>query len=324
MSFSKNPPSVSENLLSVSRRSMNVDFEVLIPRLVFGRAMEASIDALDEVERLEKVLSVFRFDSKVQYINLTAQHEAVKIDDEILNLITQCQLISEQTNGAVDITSGLLWKIWGFSSGRGVVPSSADIARALETVDYKSLIIDKENKTIKFSKPSTELNFGCVGKGFALDIASVRLCDYGVDRFIFHGGLSSILARGKDWRVGITDPLRGDQRLTEVNLSDYAISTSSSQKQFFRYKGHRYSHLIDPRNGTPSEGVFSVTVIAPTATLAELLSTAFFIMGFEQSEEYTKNHPEISAMFILPTKDKNKNYEIKTIGNFEEFIFNHR
>jgi thiamine biosynthesis lipoprotein len=281
--------------------------------------MEGAIDALDEVERLEGVLSVFRFGSIVQCINLTAQHEAVKIDDEVLDLITQCQLISDRTNGAVDITSGLLWRIWGFSSGKGVFPTEAEIERALGSVDYKSLIIDAENKTIHFSKPSTELNFGCVGKGFALDIASRRLCDYGVDRFLFHGGLSSILARGEGWRVGITDPLRGDKRLTEIILSNCAISTSSSQKQFFRHKGHRYSHLIDPRTGVPAEGVFSVTVIAPTATSAELLSTAFFVMGFEQAENYPKKYPEISAMFILPTKDKSKNYEIKTIGNFEEY-----
>ncbi|MDR1480660.1 MAG: FAD:protein FMN transferase [Planctomycetaceae bacterium] len=306
-------------LLSVSRRAMNVEFEVLFPRLMFSRGTEAAIDALDEVERLERVLSVFRFDSRVQYINLTAKHEAVKVDDELFGLITQCQLISGQTGGAVDITSGLLWRLWGFASGRVVVPCESDIAAALESVDYKLLQIDSVAQTIQFSNVLTELNFGCVGKGFAIDVASARLCGYGVDKFLFHGGLSSIWARGENWRIGILDPLRGDQRLTEVCLSNNAISTSSSQKQFFRYKGHRYSHLLDPRTGVPAEGVFSVTVIAPTCTIAELLSTAFFVMGFDQAEEYQKQHPEISAMFILPTKSKNRNHEIKYIGNFEKY-----
>jgi thiamine biosynthesis lipoprotein len=305
-------------LLSVSRRAMNVEFEVLFPRSMFPQGTEAAIDALDEVERWERILSVFRFDSRVQYINLTAQNEAVKLDDELLNLINICQSVSEQTDGAVDITSGLLWKLWGFANGKGVVPCEDEIENALRSVDYKSIIIDPINKTIKFLKPSMELNFGCVGKGFALDAAAKRLGDSGVSRFLFHGGLSSILARGENWRVGVTDPLRGDRRLTEVLLSNSAISTSSSQKQFFRHKGRRYSHIIDPRTGFPAEGVFSVTVIATTGVLAELLSTAFFVMGFEQAKEYQKKHHEISALFVLPTKSKSTNYEIKTLGNFTE------
>ncbi|MDR2172024.1 MAG: FAD:protein FMN transferase [Planctomycetaceae bacterium] len=304
--------------LSVSRRAMNVDFEVLFSRVLYPQGTAAAINALDEIERLEQVLSVFRFDSRTQYINLCAYNEAVKIDGELLNLITQCLQISTETNGAVDITSGLLWKLWGFARGKGVVPDKHEISTALESVDYKSVIIDSINQTIRFLKPSMELNFGCVGKGFAIDVAADCLCQFGVNNFLFHGGFSSILARGKNWRVGIIDPLRGERRLTEVTLSDCAISTSSSQKQFFRYKGRRYSHLIDPRNGLPAEGVFSVTVIAPTGVLAELLSTAFFVMGLEQAEEYQKKHQEISALFILPTKTKNKNYEIKTIGNFPE------
>ncbi|MDR0392123.1 MAG: FAD:protein FMN transferase [Planctomycetaceae bacterium] len=307
-----------ETLLSVSRRAMNVEFEVLFPRSIFPQGTEAAIAALDEVERLENVLSVFRFDSRVQYINLTAYDEVVKVDEELLSLVNICQTISEQTNGAVDITSGLLWKLWGFSVGKGVVPDEDKIAEALRSVDYKSLAIDQENQTIRFLKPSMELNFGCVGKGFAIDTASKRLCDLGVNRFMFHGGLSSILVKGEKWRVGITDPLRGDQRLAELLLSNCAISTSSSQKQFFRSKGHRYSHLIDPRTGFPAEGVFSVTVIASTGALAELLSTAFFVMGYEQSKEYQEKHPEIAALFVLPTKSKNKNHEIKTIGKFPE------
>ncbi|MDR1485202.1 MAG: FAD:protein FMN transferase [Planctomycetaceae bacterium] len=306
-------------LLSVSRRAMNVEFEVLFPRVQFPQGTKASIAALDEVERLEGVLSVFRFDSFVRYVNLTAYDEAVRVDDEFLNLIGICQIVSAETCGAVDITSGLLWKLWGFSGGNGVVPDGDKIAEALSSVDYKSLLVDRANHTIRFLRPAMELNFGCVGKGFALDVAAGILFDSGVDKFLFHGGLSSIFAAGEKWRVGVTDPLRGDGRLTEVLLSNNAISTSSSQKQFFRYKGHRYSHLLDPRTGFPAEGVFSVTVIAPTAVYAELLSTAFFVMGFEQSKEYQKNHPEISALFILPVKSKTKKHEIKTIGNETHF-----
>jgi thiamine biosynthesis lipoprotein len=306
----------SDSLLSVSRRAMNVEFEILFPRLQFPQGTGAAIDALDEVERLERVLSVFLIDSRVRYINLVANNERVKIDDELFELITRCQEISKQTDGAVDITSGVLWKLWGFARGKGVIPREGEIEEALKSVGYESLIIDPINRTVCFGCSLMELNFGCVGKGFAIDVASRCLLDFGVDRFLFHGGLSSIFVSGDGWRLGVSDPLRAGNRLAEVVLSNVAISTSSSQKQFFRHGGRRYSHLIDPRTGYPSEGVFSVTVIAETGLLAELLSTAFFVMGFDKAEEYQKSHPEISALFVLPTNTKSQNYEIKTIGNF--------
>ncbi|MDR2344863.1 MAG: FAD:protein FMN transferase [Planctomycetaceae bacterium] len=308
----------NSSLLSVSRRAMNVDFEILFPRMLFQHGTEAAIKALDEVERLEQVLSVFRFDSKVQYINLTAYNETVKIDNELLELITKCQEIAEQTEGAVDITSGILWKLWGFAKGKKIIPHKNEIENALKSVDYKSLIIDPVNQTIRFKLPEMMLNFGCAGKGFAIDAGSKCLCDFEVNRFLFHGGLSSMLVKGENWKIGISDPLRGNKRLMEIMLSDKAISTSSSQKQFFRHEGRRFSHLIDPRTGYPADNVLSVTVIATSGILAELLSTAFFIMGFEKTIEYQKNHPEISALFILPANSKNKNYEIKTIGELHE------
>jgi len=84
-------------------------------------------------------------------------------------------------------------------------------------------------------------------------------------------------------------------------LDDIAVSTSGSQKQSFRHGNHRYSHLIDPRSGQPAEGVFTATVLAPTATMAELLSTAFFILGVEGAAEYCSRHPEISAVLTIPS-----------------------
>ncbi|MDR1925062.1 MAG: FAD:protein FMN transferase [Planctomycetaceae bacterium] len=304
----------SAKLLSVSRSAMNGEFEVMFPRQRFSFGLEAAISALDEVERIERILSVFRFDSRVQYVNLTANENAVQVDEEFFELLVQCRAVAEATGGAVDITSGRLWKLWGFAKRQGLVPSESEVARELETVGYKFLELDVGRRTVRFLRGGMELNFGCVGKGFALDVASVRLREFGVDRFIFHGGLSSILACGEGWRIGAADPIRSGQRLGEIVLSNNAVSTSSSQKQFFRHKGHRYSHLIDPRTGFPAEGVFSVTVIAPTATLAELLSTAFFVMGIERATDYQKKHPEIAAIFVLPTNKKTTSFEIKTIG----------
>jgi len=289
-------------LLVVQRRAMNDDFEVSFPRRVFPQGTEAALDALDEVDRIERLLSVFRLDSQVQYINLTAHEKPVRLDKELFDFIALCVRLAEETDGAVDITSGCLWKAWGFAKRQGRIPSEEELNHAKDHTGYHLLELDETEQTIRFKKPGIELNFGCVGKGFALDVAAEKLREHAVHRFLFYGGLSSMLASGDDWRIGIAHPLRAGQRLREVTLNSVAVSTSGSQKQFFRFGDCRYSHLIDPRSGQPAEGVFSATVLASTATLAELLSTAFFILGAEKAAEYCLRHPEIAAILTIPAK----------------------
>jgi thiamine biosynthesis lipoprotein len=300
-------------LLAVSRKAMNDDFEVSFPRLAFPQGTEAALDALDEVERLEQVLSVFRYDSRIQYVNLTAHEEPVHLDQELFDLIVRCVELAEETGGAVDITSTPLWKIWGFAKREGRIPTPQELESACKNVGYPLLELDHENQTIRFKQQGVELNFGCVGKGFALDIASQKLRDQGVDRFLFQGGLSSVLAAGSDWKIGVAHPVRPGQRLMELELNNRAVATSGSQKQFFRHAGRRYSHLIDPRTGRPAEGVLSITVLAPSGTLAELLSTAFFVLGEEKTEEYCNKHEEIAAVMTIPTT-QGAGFEVKTFG----------
>jgi len=289
-------------LLAVRRRAMNDDFEVAFSRWDFPQGTEAALDALDEVERIEQQLSVFRFDSRIQYVNLTAHESPVRLDKELFDLIALCVRLAEETEGAVDITSGALWKAWGFAKRQGRIPSAEELNHAREHTGYQFLELDDAEQTILFKKQGIELNFGCVGKGFALDIAAEKLREHGVDRFLFHGGLSSILASGSDWKIGIAHPLRPGQRLRELALNDVAVSTSGSQKQYFRHGGKRYSHLIDPRSGQPAEGVFTATVLAPSATAAELLSTAFFVLGVEKTAEYCLHHPDVSAVLTIPAE----------------------
>ena len=298
-------------LLTVSREAMKGEFEIAFPRAEFPQGTDAALDALDEVERIEQKLSVFRFDSKIQYVNLTAHESPVPLDDELFNLLALCQKFSAATEGAVDLTCSALWKLWGFSRREARLPSKDEIETAKQSVGYRHIELDSENRTIRLTKPGVELNLGCVGKGFALDVAAEKLLQKGVDRFLFHGGLSSVLAKGDGWQIGIKHPFRPATRLFELELADRALSTSGSQFQFFRHKGRRYSHIIDPRTGWSVEGVLAVTVTAQTATIAELLSTALFVLGVEKAktlaadEKFCQQFGTFSAVFLLPTKRPN-------------------
>ena len=125
--------------------------------------------------------------------------------------------------------------------------------------------------------------------------------------YLLHGGKSSVLPaetprpKGSGWTIGLRHPLRPVERLAEFSLRDQSLATSGSGTQYFRRRGRLYGHILDPRTGRPAEGVFSTTIIAPTAAEADALSTAFYVMGPERTAEYCAEHPEISAVLICPS-----------------------
>jgi len=163
-----------------------------------------------------------------------------------------------------------------------------------------------------------------IGKGYALDRAGDVLTEGGVENWLFHGGHSSLLARGthgdlEGWPVGIRNPLFPEQRLGTVLLRDRGMSSSGSGVQYFRHGGKRYGHILDPRTGWPTEGMLSVTVLAPTAALADALSTAFFVIGLEKAAEYCHNHEGVSALLIPPPAQGRRLEPVRC--NLDEVLF---
>ena len=142
---------------------------------------------------------------------------------------------------------------------------------------------------------------GAMEEGTSADSIAVE------QSWLMHGGYSSLLARGSlagvdGWPVGIRHPQFPQKTLATLWLKDRGLSTSGSGVQFFRHRGRRYGHLIDPRTGWPADGMLSATVLAPTAAQAEALSTAFFVLGVERAQQYCHNHSEISAL-LIPTPE---------------------
>jgi thiamine biosynthesis lipoprotein len=169
-----------------------------------------------------------------------------------------------------------------------------------------------------------KLNFGSLGKGYALDRCAARLIEGGMTNFLLHGGQSSILVQGGKpvpyWPIGLPHPFCPTRRFGEIRLRNRALGTSNSRFQSFRHEGKLFGHILDPRSGRPAEGVLSATVLAPTATLADALSTAFYILGPKKTQEYCDKHAEVSALLLIPSSNAAK-CEIITAGvNNEEFM----
>lgn len=311
----------------VTRQAMACEFEVRFSAGKYDHGTELALAALDLVETLENQLSVFRESSEICRINRTAAAEPVAVEARLFALIETTMRLCDETDGALDLTSGPLWEAWGFARREGAVPDKEQLAEALQHVGRHLVRLDPENRTIHFQKPGVGLNLGSVGKGYALDRCAEVLVDGRVDSFLIHGGNSSVVARGAPathgdaspendhagWEVGIVHPLRPERRLAKLRLTNQALATSGSWAQSFVHEGRRYSHILDPRSGRPAEGILSATVVAPTATLADALSTALFVLGADKALEFCRNRPEIGAVLACPIRHSG-GVEIRTIG----------
>ena len=300
---------VGGDTIRLTQRTMACDFSVIMNPGPMNRVMMAS-DALDLVSELENQLSIYVDDSEVSRLNAKAAQERVWVKDNLFQLIQQAKQLSDDTSGAFDLTSGPLISLWRQCRDELRIPTEDEIESRLRVVGMQHVTIFESDESIAFDQPGVEVNFGAIGKGHALDQSAARLASHGLDSFLLHGGHSSILARGhhagvEGWPVGIGNPLFTDRRLGTIVLHNQAMSTSGSNVQFFRFRGKRYGHILDPRTGWPVDGVLSVTVVAEDAATADALSTACYVMGLETAIEVCSRRPDVGAILVpQPTKDR--------------------
>jgi FAD:protein FMN transferase len=291
-------------LLRFARRAMATTFEVILP---FGTpgAIEAADDVLDEIDRLEAQLTVYREDSEVSRLNRLAPTEAVPVEAGLFGLLSLSARLTRETEAGFDVSVGALIKAWGFYRRAGRVPSDEERAAVQTRVGMKHVVLDGAQQTVRYLRPGLEINLGSIGKGYALDRAALRLREeWGLGSALLHGGSSSILAMGSEpgtthgWSVGIRHPWDRDRQLALVRLRDRALGTSAATFQHLEYNGRKLGHILDPRTCWPAETLASASVAAPTAAEADALATAFFILGVDWARDYCAAHPGVAAVLL--------------------------
>jgi thiamine biosynthesis lipoprotein len=294
-------------LLSVSRRAMACQFDMLVPA-AHPDALAAAEAALDEIDRLEAQLTVYRDTSEVSRLNRLAAHAPVPVEKGLFDLLALSARLSAETEGAFDITAHALIQCWGFFRGPRRVPAPAEREAALENVGMHQVALDPEQRTVHFRRRGLGINLGSIGKGYALDcVARLLRADWQLSSALLHGGHSSVYALGapahdpEGWTVGICDPRDPTYRIARVRLKDRALGTSSATFQYLEHEGRKLGHLLDPRSGWPAEGMLGASVVAPTAAEADALATAFFILGVDKARAYCAAHPEIGALLLPPS-----------------------
>lgn len=272
--------------------------------------------AIGEISKIEKLLTTFNEESQTNIINRNAGIKPVEVDQEVFELIERSVRISELTQGAFDITYGSIDKsLWNFDLTMTVLPDAELAKKSVRLINYKNIFLDSNAKTVYLREKGMRIGFGGVGKGYAADRAKAVLISKGIESGIVNAAGDLITwgtqPDGKAWTVGIADPNQCALPFSTLNISDMAIATSGSYEKFVVIGGKRYSHTIDPATGLPVSGIKSVSVICPSAELADALATPIIVMGIPVGLDLINQLREVACVII---DDSNKVYYSKNIN----------
>lgn len=257
--------------------------------------------ALNEFHRVEAVMSSYREDTEVSRINREAAQTPVPISAELQQVIEQAAIISRWSEGAFDITFASAGRLYDYREGRR--PDDRQLEEAVQHIDYRQVLVNPEEGTVRFGSPGVRIDLGGIAKGYSVEAATAMLQQHGVRHArVSAGGDMRLLGdrRGKPWIVGIRDPRAEESAAPAVvlPLSDVALSTSGDYERFFIEDGERVHHILSPRTGKPAGEVQSVSVLGADATLTDGLSTAVFVMGVERGLAMIHRLPGVDAIII--------------------------
>lgn len=260
--------------------------------------------AFDELDRLEDLLSNYKPSSELSRISRDAAAGPVITDPETFQFVRRALFWSEESDGAFDITVGPLLKLWGFYEHGGRVPSEAQLKAERESVGWEKMRVNETDRSILFvGHRAMDLDPGSIGKGFAVESAERLLRESGVGSALISAGGSTLYAIGAPpgatgWPVTIEDPRTAGVVATTVYLKDNSLSTGACTQKFFIKDGHRYCHIFNPRTMRPVEDVLQTTVIGPSATDSDALSTVVFVLPDEASRRVLNGLPQTRALIF--------------------------
>jgi len=281
---------------------MGSHFDITV---VANNSIEANklIDAaVDEITRIERLISSWDQNSQTSKINKNAGIKPVQVDKELFQLIKRSLKISELTNGAFDISYASMDKVWFFDGSMTEMPSKEVIKKSVKKVDYRNIILNEENQSVFLKQDGMKIGFGAIGKGYAADKAKALLISKGVPSGIINasGDLNTwgTQPNGKDWLVAIVNPLNKEKIFSWMPVNNGAVVTSGNYEKYVKFNDVLYTHIIDPKTGYPATGILSVTIFTKTAELADALATSIFVMGVDTGLDFINQLKGVECIII--------------------------
>ena len=299
---SERPPALHEftGLTMGTSWSVKINAETLpFPR----QQLKSQFDAI--LNRVNREMSTYLPDSELSFINAAHSTDPILVSPSLMQVLEAARGIGQLTQGAFDVTVGPLVNLWGFGPGQDfTVPGEEQIDAALRLVGDEYLRLDPAASTLKKASGGVSIDLSAIAKGHGVDRVADYLDSLQLDDYLVEIG-GEIRARGVNreqapWQIGIEQPVagqRGVQRI--IKLDNMAMATSGDYRNFFEQDGTRYSHTIDPRTGRPvTHDLASVTVLHPSAMLADAWATGLLVLGPEQGYA-TAVETGLAAYFII-------------------------
>jgi len=285
-------------------------------------AKDAVEKAFEEFEKVEKLASYYRTDSQINRINQNACKQPVKMSDDIFEVIQKAIKFSELTNGAFDITVAPLVELFKRAEDTNSLPQKNEIEDARSKVGFQKLILDTENKTIRFSVEGMRIDLGGIAKGYAIDTAVEAMKQAGAaGGMVDIGGDIRVFGNppnGRDcWLISLQNPdtpktdISKDNYLLVLKLNNTAVATSGDYRRFYFIKGQKFSHIFDTHTGYSANKLSSVSIITENAAKADALATAVSVMGKDKGLNLIEKLPQAEAILL---SSANKGKIIKTTG----------
>jgi len=308
--------------IAAARNAMATRFEVVVYGENEPALRAAAEEALDEVQRVEAQLSLYRPESEVAHLNARAAQHWVRVEPGLFRLLEQAKRLSAETSGAFDITVAPLVRCWGFMGGSGRQPGKTAIVEARNCVGMDLVDLDPDGFRVRFARDGVMLDFGAIGKGYAIERAVELLREANIPSAIIHGGTSTAYGLGTPpdhaaWKIGIEMPSQTESNqptpIGVVELRDEALSVSAIWGKSFDRKGKTYGHIIDPRTGYPAAAADLAAVVLASATESDALSTALLTLGLEGHAQISRLRPQIRSL-AAKREAKPQRFTIKAHG----------
>ena len=265
----------------------------------------------EELMRIDRSLSPFNEASVITAIN---QNQDITPDALFLDVFKLAMQISEETDGAFDITVAPLVNAWGFGFKNSTQPTNAQVDSLLQIVGYRKVSLTDG----KVRKQDSRIMLDCsaIAKGYGSDVIAKLLRDKGVKNFMVEIGgeivTSGVNPERLPWRIGVTKPTDDSLSVshelqTVLNVTDKAMATSGNYRNFYYKNGRKFAHTIDPKTGYPVQhNILSATVLAKSCAVADAYATAFMVMGLEHAQKVLECHPELMA-YLIYNDEQGKN-----------------
>ena len=285
--------------------------------------------AFARIAELDQKLSDYSSSSEISQLSAGSPHKnGQTVSNDLWTVLSTAQNLSEETDGAFDVSVGPLTKLWRRARRRNQMPDAKLLKHAKEAVGYRKVRLDWKEKSIQLTAGNMRIDLGGIAKGYALDEAINTLKQKGITQAFVNGGgdiATSEPPPGKSgWYVKLSGakPNSEDERREPneplwIVLANNAVATSGDAWQFVEINGKRYSHLVDPKTGLGLTLSSTVSVVAPTGIEADSLASAISVLGPVDGMKLVETKQKTAARVV--TIEQNRIRDRRS-ARFQQFV----